>query len=175
VAHQLVCVYVLSTTRPRVDAVWMVPTWKHPFDKQLAPYADRVAMCERAAALLGERVAVSRVEEQLGGESYTLHTVRAIREARPELDLCVVIGSDLYGERTRWFGWPDLEREVPFVVVGRAGDPAASAPAMPDVSSSEVRARLGRGEPVDHLVPADVLEYIHARQLYRPATQMGRP
>jgi nicotinic acid mononucleotide adenylyltransferase len=33
----------------------------------------------------------------------------------------------------------------------------AGAPSFPDVSSSEIRSRLQRGEPVDHLVPTEVL------------------
>ncbi|HEY6038658.1 MAG TPA: hypothetical protein VIV58_30455, partial [Kofleriaceae bacterium] len=63
VAHQLVALYVLET-QP-VDELWFVPTFVHPFHKQLVPYEDRLAMCELAAAPLGPRVKVSRAEQEL--------------------------------------------------------------------------------------------------------------
>jgi nicotinic acid mononucleotide adenylyltransferase len=53
-------------------------------------------------------------------------------------------------------------------VVGRAGEAScADGPALPDVSSTEVRERLRRGEEVSALVPTRVLEYIRERDLYR--------
>ena len=49
VAHALVGLYVLET-QP-IDRLWLVPTWKNAFGKQLAPYDDRVAMCALVAAV----------------------------------------------------------------------------------------------------------------------------
>jgi nicotinic acid mononucleotide adenylyltransferase len=62
-AHQLVALYVLET-QP-VDELWFVPTYAHPFGKQLATYEHRIAMCELAAAALGPRARVSQVEAEL--------------------------------------------------------------------------------------------------------------
>jgi nicotinate-nucleotide adenylyltransferase len=178
VAHQLACAWVLATARPRLDELWMVPTFKHPFDKQLAPYDDRVAMCEQAAALFGGRVKVSRIEEELGPKqdaSYTLRTVEALLKRHPGVRLSLVIGADLVAERERWHGWPTLKGLVRFIVVGRGGyndldngaRAAEAAPvALPPISSTDVRARLARGEPVDALVDALVLEYIRNHNLY---------
>src|SRR4051812_6330106 len=92
VAHQLACAYVLATARPHVDELWMVPTFKHPFDKQLAPYADRVAMCELAARPF-DRVTVSRIEEELGGDSFTLRTVEELKRRHPRDQFALVIGA----------------------------------------------------------------------------------
>jgi nicotinate-nucleotide adenylyltransferase len=164
VAHQLVCTYVLATAR--VDRVLMIPTYKHPFDKQLAPYDDRVAMCERAASRFGGLVEVSRIEAELGGESYTLRTVRALAAARPHDQWVLVIGGDLVAEREKWHGWAELERLVEHVVVGRSGV-AGAAVALPAVSSTDVRARAARGDAIDGLVDTAVAEYIRARGLYR--------
>jgi nicotinate-nucleotide adenylyltransferase len=167
VAHQLACAYVLATAQPRVGRVWMLPTFKHPFDKKLAPYADRVAMCERAAQVFGGRVEVSRVEEELGGDSYTLTTVKALIARHPEHEFALVIGGDLVAERVRWHGWPELSALVPFIVVGRAGGAGAAEVALPAVSSTDVRARVRAGQPIDALVDAGVAEYIAERGLYR--------
>ncbi len=163
VAHQLACAWVLAT---RADRVLMVPTFKHPFDKPLAPFAERVAMCERAAELFSGRVEVSRVEEELGGESYTLRTVKTLKARRPDDEFAVVIGADLLGERERWHGWPELSALVPFIVVGRQGAPGGEV-ALPAVSSTDVRARVAAGEPIDALVDARVAAYIAERGLYK--------
>jgi len=55
---------------------------------------------------------------------------------------------------------------VRLLVVGRDGFAGRSAVAMPAVSSTEIRARLRAGEPVDGLVPRSVLDYIRQRGLY---------
>ena len=60
-AHSLVALYVLETAP--VDELWITPTFRHAFGKDLASYDDRIAMCELAAAALGPRVRVSRAEE----------------------------------------------------------------------------------------------------------------
>jgi nicotinate-nucleotide adenylyltransferase len=164
VAHQMALSYVLATAR--VDEVWMVPTFKHPFEKQLAPFSDRAKMCELAASPF-KAVRVSRVEEELGGESYTLRTMRALCERHPDHRFSLVIGADLVAERERWHGWPELKELVPFIIIGRDGSPAVGGVSLPAVSSTIVRQRLAVGEPVDPLVAADVIDYIRARGLYR--------
>jgi nicotinate-nucleotide adenylyltransferase len=169
--------YVLATAQ--VDELLMMPCFRHPFDKggkQLVPFAHRLAMCERAIEPLGGRVAVSDLEYRLGGESRTLNTVKALLAERPGMRLAVVIGSDLAAERERWYGWSELSALVEFVVVGRAGTAVGlselagdDAPPLhiPNISSSEVRDRLARGQSVATWVPASVLDYIAAHGLYR--------
>lgn len=163
VAHQLAITLVLATAR--VDELWMVPTFKHPFDKALAPYADRVRMCELAAAPFAA-VRVDRIEEELGNESYTLRTVRALQERHPDHQFVLVIGADLVAERERWHGWEELSR-LPFIIVGRAGAQAREGVELPPISSTEVRQRLRAGTSIDALAPAAVVDYIAARGLYR--------
>jgi nicotinate-nucleotide adenylyltransferase len=164
VAHQLVGLYVLETAP--VDELWLIPCFVHPFDKALAPFPDRMAMCQRAAAALGPRARVSDVEGRLGGESLTLRTVKALQAEHPGIELSVVIGADLEAEVDSWFGAAELRALVPFIVVGRAGHQGGGPLAMPPVSSTEVRERLRGGKSVDALVPRAVLDYIRQRKLY---------
>jgi nicotinate-nucleotide adenylyltransferase len=168
VAHQLAALYVLETAP--VDALWFVPAFEHAFGKPLVAFEDRLAMCELAAAALGPRVRVSDVERELGGRSLTLRTVRRLGELHPEHAFSLVIGSDLLGDVSSWYGADELVRTIPFVVVGRSGaGAAAQAPAiaMPDVSSTAVRAALASGQPVDALLPRAVLDYILRKGLYK--------
>jgi nicotinate-nucleotide adenylyltransferase len=123
VAHALVGLYALETQG--LDELWLVPTWRHAFGKQLASYDDRVAMCERVAAALGPRARVSRVEEIVararGGESRTLHTLEHLASAEPARQFRLVIGADILAETASWLGWDEVCRRAPPIVIGRGG------------------------------------------------------
>ena len=176
VAHQMVALFVVETMP--VDELWFVPTWKHPFAKQLASYDDRIAMCELAAAALGPRVAVSTIEEEVAAApgfvaSRTLDTITALAARHPGDRFRLVVGADILAETDKWYRWDDLVRLAPPIVIGRTGHPAppdaiVSGLAMPEVSSTEVRARLARGESALPLVPRAVMGYIADRKLYSP-------
>jgi nicotinate-nucleotide adenylyltransferase len=165
IGHQLVALYVLETAA--VDELWFVPCWKHPFDKALEAFPDRLRMCELAAAGLGARVRVSDIEAQLGGEeSPTLLTIKGLQARHPEHQFLLVIGADLEPELPLWYGADELRRTVQMLVVGRGGFVGGSAVAMPAVSSTEIRARLRGGESAEGLVPRRVSDYIRQRGLY---------
>lgn len=171
--HALLALYVLETCE--LDGLWLVPTWRHAFGKDLAAYDDRVGMCAAMAAGLGPRVEVSRVEEEVararGGESRTLHTLEHLAATRPALRFRLVIGSDILGETHKWLAWDEVCRRAPPIVVGRGEHPpppgADVAPlTIPAVSSTDLRRRLAAGEDVRGLLPRAVLGYIAARGLY---------
>jgi nicotinate-nucleotide adenylyltransferase len=174
IAHQLVALYVLESQD--VDQVWLVPTFRHAFGKDLAPFSDRVAMCEQAMASLGSRVAVSQIEATLAARpgfvaSRTLHLVEALLEEYPDYRFRLVIGSDILSETSQWYRWDDVVRLAPPIVIGRSGHlvPGCTATelAMPLVSSTEIRRRLSNREPVGDLLPRQVVRYIDQRGLYR--------
>ena len=165
VAHQLVALYVLETAA--VDELWLVPCFKHPFDKALAPYQHRLRMCELATAALGPRVRVSDVEARLSGDSRTLITLKALRAEFPTHDFSLVVGADIEPELPLWYGAEELLRTFPRIVVGRGGFAGGGGGlAMPAVSSTEVRARLARGDAVTTLLPRSVEAYIRDHGLY---------
>jgi nicotinate-nucleotide adenylyltransferase len=161
VAHQMACLWVLET-QP-IDGLLIVPTFRHPFDKPLAPFADRVEMCRRMAAALA-RVEVSTIEEDLGGEGFTLHMLQALAARRREAQLRLVVGADILRETPKWYRWAEIEALAPPIVVGRSG--FGGGIELPDVSSTEIRARCARGLAIDGLVPRSVLEYIQRKGLY---------
>ncbi len=170
VAHVLAIAWVLATET--VDDVLMVPTFQHPFAKVLAPYDARVRMCELAVDFL-PRVTVSRVEEELGGESRTLRTLEHLVALHPLWKLRLVMGGDIVLEAEKWFRFDRVCELAPPLVVGRAGFPltvadAAGAPLLPAVSSTEVRAHIAAKDwpRLRSLVPRKVLDYARSERLY---------
>ncbi len=166
-AHVLALSVVLA--RFEVDRILVVPTYKHPFAKALASYEDRIAMCERAMGWL-PRVEISRIEEELGGESRTLRTIEHLRAQHPDWSLRLVMGADLVVEAPKWHAFDRIVELAPLIVLGRAGVSFEGAPpaVLPAISSTEVRAKIaeGRWDELEPLVPREVLTYVRAHDLY---------
>jgi len=167
VAHVMAAWWALATQGVR--EVWLVPTFRHAFGKPLAPFDDRVEMCRRAvAAIRGAHVCTVEAELQddpLCGR--TARTLELLREKHSGYRFALVVGADLLPETASWYRWDLVQSLARVVVVGRQGYAGGEGPPLPRVSSTEIRARLARGEPVDGLVPAKVLEVVRERGLYR--------
>jgi nicotinate-nucleotide adenylyltransferase len=170
VAHQMAVLWTLETQA--VDEVWLVPTFKHAFEKQLAPFEDRLEMCRRAVAPLGARVQVSAIEAELAAEhSYTLHTLEALAQRHPRTSWRLIIGADILPDRGKWYRWDEVEKIAPPIIVGRQGYVAppelGTIVELPAISSTAVRARIFAGQPIDALVPRAVASWIAERGLYK--------
>ncbi|MBX3190162.1 MAG: nicotinate (nicotinamide) nucleotide adenylyltransferase [Labilithrix sp.] len=167
-AHVLALAVVHA--RFEVERLLVVPTYQHPFAKSLAPYDDRVRMCELAMGFL-PRVEVSRVEEELGGESRTLRTLEHLRAKHPEWNMRFVMGADLMAESSKWYAFDKISAIAPPIVLGRVGVAYEGAPPaiLPAISSTEVRTMMGeeRWDELAELVPREVLAHARTRGLYR--------
>jgi nicotinate-nucleotide adenylyltransferase len=159
--------------RFNVEKLLVVPTYRHPFSKELAPYEDRVMMCQLAMGWL-PRVEISRVEEELGGESRTLRTIEHLRAKYPGTPLRFVMGADIMLESSKWYGFERIVELAPPIVLGRAGIDfeGAPRPVLPAISSTEIRARFADGDVglLAELVPYQVIDYAFSRGLYRRDT-----
>jgi len=168
VAHVMAAWWALATQGVR--EVWLLPSFRHPFGKALAPFEDRVEMCRLAvAAIRGAHVCAA--EAELEGDPHCgkmARTLEHLRAKHPDLDFALVIGADILPETPKWYRWDLVQARARVVVVGRQGFPGCEGPDLPAVSSTEVRERLARGEDVSALVPARVLEYAKGRALYDP-------
>jgi nicotinate-nucleotide adenylyltransferase len=168
IAHQLAATWVL--TRSGAERLLVVPTFAHPFGKPLAPFDARLRMLEAALGHLGGLVTIDPVERDLGGTSFTLRTLEAVRAREPDARLLLVLGTDAWAERARWHRFDDVLRLATPCLLGRDGVPdpeGADVPVhLPAVSSTDARDRLARGLPVRHLVPEPVLRIIEAEGLY---------
>ncbi len=188
VAHLLAAVYALSTAP--IDEVLVVPVYRHPFSKSLLDFEHRLAMCRLALGWV-PRVTVSTVERELGGESLTLRLVEQLAKAHPGWSLRLLIGADVLADLPKWHRFDRIAEIAPPLVLGRVGVvpppdaglsigragaiPMPSFPALPRVSSTEIRASVAAGEieAVRDKMPATVLDYIVQHGLYRRPDEPG--
>ena len=160
-----------------LDQVLFVPAAAQPLKPAtVAPAADRLAMVERLVA--GDsRFAAEPIEIERGGLSYTVDTLRALRDrfkSDHALALFLLLGADAAATLPQWRE-PGAVASLAEVVVlqraGAAGNPAAPVRAIDtrrvDVSSTEVRARVRAGKSIRGFVPEPVAAYIEGRRLYR--------
>lgn len=169
VGHLMAAWYVLATEP--VAEVWLLPSFRHPFGKALAPFADRVRMCRLAAASI-RGLHVCAAEAELEGDPLcgtTARTLEHLRQKHPDRAFALAVGTDILAETSKWYRWDRVQELARIVVVGRQGHEAGAEgrPLLPAVSSTGVRERLARGEDVSHLVPRRVLEHVRAAGLYR--------
>ena len=166
-----------------LDEVVFVPTgvpWQKK-DREVSPGEDRYLMTVIATAS-NPRFTVSRVDIERPGDTYTVDTLKDLREQRGDVDLFFITGADALAKILTWRGADQLFDLAHFVGVSRPGvelnSPAVAhlpkdkitlmeVPAMA-ISSTAIRERTRSGEPVWYLVPDGIVQYISKRGLYAP-------
>jgi nicotinate-nucleotide adenylyltransferase len=162
----------------QLDRVLFVVAARPPH-KRGGPYAtaeDRFALVE--AAVAGQaRFEASRIELDREGPSYSVLTLQTIQDSHPSAELFLVIGQDSLVDLPEWYDAPDILERAQLLVLPRPGE--WTVPETLDgtytllpfektgVSSTEVRARVAKGRPIDTLVPDPVAILIESRGMYR--------
>ena len=152
-----------------LDRLIFLPASQSPFKPGIRPAAGSQRLRWLRMALVGQsRCCVDAMELERGGTSYTIDTVRAIKELHPGATLFNLIGADHVPQLPRWRNAESLAELVEFVVIPRPGSPPVSLPELYrlrylrgwpiNVSSSEIRERIRQGLTVHHLVPEAVAE-----------------
>jgi len=159
-----------------LDEVRFVPAREQPLkrDGHRSAAAHRAAMVQ--LAIDGEAgFALDPVELDRPGPSYTVDTLRALRDREPGLDPVLLLGADAALDLPRWKEGDAVLRLARVVVFARAG---TDAPALPgvwkqvdvpaiEISATAVRERVRMGRSLRYWVPDAVAEYIAAHGLYR--------
>jgi len=163
----------------RLDRVLLVVNdvpWQKVGTRPITAAADRLAMVEAAVAEV-DGLEASRIEIDAGGPSYTADTLAALHAEAGDRELFVVLGADAAAGLASWERADEVREHATIVVVERPG--AAAAAPLPgwrwervevpslEVSSTDLRARVTDGRPLDYLVTREVVDWIEAHSLYR--------
>jgi nicotinate-nucleotide adenylyltransferase len=163
--HQVLCLMVLEATP--IDELWLLPTYRHFFGKDLADFDERVVLCKQLIAPLGERCCVLEIERDIGSQGRMLDTVKELQRRSPEHSFRLVMGADILEETDRWYRWPELASLAEPIVFQRHGFEGGELPAPPDISSTQIREQLAQGLSAVPRIPIRIQQYIDATGLYR--------
>lgn len=168
----------------QLDEVWFVPTKipPHKDADSLSPDEDRVEMLKLATAGRSELV-VSDIELNREKVSWTVDTLRQLRDERPDDELFLLIGADSLRDFPTWKE-PEAIAELASVIAVNRGEASLKelttglSPKLSDsvqvvtmpaisISATDLRRRVSEGKSVRYLVPRSVEEFIESRALFR--------
>ena len=170
--------------RFNLDEVVFVPTGAPSFkqDQEVTEAEHRYLMTVIATAS-NPQFTVSRVDIDRTGLTYTVDTLRDLKNQRPDDELFFITGADAIAQILSWKDADHLFDMARFVAVTRPGHKidvgglpqdrveVLEVPAMA-ISSTDCRERTRNGLPVWYLVPDGVVQYIAKHGLY-PARESG--
>ena len=176
----------------RLDQVWFMPAVAPPHKRHyvLTAAEQRIEMLELAIGG-NERFAVSRLEVDRGGVSYTVETLAQLKAEAPKRELFFLLGADSLVDLPGWreparicdlaipvavrrpgVAEPKLDLLAPLVSPERLEEIRRHQVAMPSIglSSREIRRRVAAGLSIRYQTPRAVEKYIETEELYKQAT-----
>jgi nicotinate-nucleotide adenylyltransferase len=158
-----------------LDRVVFIPAAQSPHKLHREPALPRVRLEMVQAAIAGEpRFGCDDAEVERPGPSFTIDTVERYAAAQPAAELYYFIGHDNVRELRTWRRITELRQLARFVVFDRAGcdlqHDFLHITRQVDISATEVRARVARGESIRYLVPGSVRTIIDREKLYQGDT-----
>lgn len=132
-------------------------------------------------------------ELERSGASYTVETLQALRETQPDNSLCLIMGSDAFAGLPTWYHWQQIFDLCHIIVIERPGGAGAGSQdwarerliddseqlktrtagyvlpvslTLLDISATDIRQRLAKGQEVEGMLPGGVLDYIKEHGLY---------
>lgn len=168
-----------------LDAVLFIPTGIPVFkkDQKVTSPQARYEMCRRAVAS-NPLFDVSAIEVDRDGDTYTVDTLRALREHYPEnVEFYLIVGSDTAATVWKWRESAAIAALAHLAVAARPGTAAddklrnsimqggpfdirfVDVPGLA-ISSTDIRSRIAEGRPWRYFVPPSTAAYICEHGLY---------
>ncbi|MCK5676464.1 MAG: nicotinate-nucleotide adenylyltransferase [Verrucomicrobia bacterium] len=162
-----------------------IPPHKQQREQVVAEH--RLAML-RLALEADARFSVSDIEIRRGGVSYSVDTIRGLKESRPEAEWVLIVGSDTLVDLHNWYKIDEVLDLCEVATFLRPGENNLEEIAgkvlvaehhrkrlienivethLVEISSTEIRMRVAEGRSIRYLVPAEVELYILEHGLYR--------
>jgi nicotinate-nucleotide adenylyltransferase len=182
---------VAETVREQVglDKVLFIPAFQSPLKLDYPPISGRARLEMLNLAVGGNpSFEVDDRELQREGISFTIDTLRELRNEKPDVDWFLLMGADSLVDLGRWkepselcklaipiivarggFPLPNLDSLLPFVDSDRMADILRFVVHMPqmEISSRDLRIRIQNHRSIRYQVPASVEAYIRTHELYR--------
>ncbi|MDD7511430.1 MAG: nicotinate-nucleotide adenylyltransferase [Peptostreptococcaceae bacterium] len=170
-----------------LDYLYLLPANVSPFKigKKMAPEEDRIAML-KAYCRSREEFQLSTLEIDTDKVSYTYETMEQLKTLRPDDELFFIMGTDSFLSLEKWYKGKELLESTSIIVGKRNGindddleklvqhyekaynaDILIMKNSILEISSTEIKKNISKGESIGHLVPKVIEEYIEKYGLYR--------
>lgn len=170
----------LCCERLGLEEILIAPTFHSPHKPTpLTDYEHRLEMCRRA--FVGKIYTVTDIERQLGGEGYTITMLRKIKEEYPGgTKFFLIIGGDMLFSFEKWYRYESILKECTVTAAAREEDSYSdmleyaaelghvkvlNLP-VTEISSTELREKLGKGESTEGMLSESVENYIKENNIY---------
>jgi nicotinate-nucleotide adenylyltransferase len=185
IGHLQIINYVLNKI-DSISEIWLAPTYKHTFNKNMLSYEHRYNMCNIMIKNM-KNIKVFDYEyiNNLSGDTYTFIKTLKNDKKYENYNFLYIIGGDNCENFNKWFNYEELERLIRFVIIPRVGyDINLNAwylnkphifltnednnPIM-NVSSTFIRNKIKNNDTEDILkyINEDVFKYIKENNLYK--------
>ena len=177
IGHAIIAQHIISSCA--VDRLWFMVSPVNPLKvgkmRQVAD-TDRLRMVEMVSHPM-DGVETSAFEFTMPRPSYTIDTLNALQAKFPDDDFYLVIGGDNWEVFSKWRNSDEILAKYHLLVYPRLGYQVnipdelkervilVDAPII-ELSSTEIRERLAKGQSVRYYVPDEVLGYIERHDLY---------
>ncbi|MBE6212830.1 MAG: nicotinate (nicotinamide) nucleotide adenylyltransferase [Rikenellaceae bacterium] len=163
------------------DELIFIVSPQNPFKEQegLAPEFSRYEMCELAckASRYPEQIKVSAVEFVLEKPSYTINTLRYLRENfGSEMKFSILMGADNIENFDKWREYEEILCDYPLLVYPREGYSVEkfadkitfleNAPLF-DYAATDIRTMIAESKDFRDKLSAEVAHYIIQNKLYK--------
>ena len=171
--HAIIAHHIISNGI--VDRLWMMVSPLNPLKldkKRQVADTDRLRMVEMV-----EHVEPSAFEFTMPKPSYTIDTLNALQTKFPDDEFYLVIGGDNWEVFDKWRNSEEILAKYHLLIYPRLGYEVTipeelkgrvtliDAPII-ELSSTQIRERLAKGQSVRYYVPDEVLEFIERNHLY---------
>jgi nicotinate-nucleotide adenylyltransferase len=164
----------------KLDQVWFIPAADPPHKRHypITPVHHRVEMVN--LAIQDQPLfALSRIELERPGPSYTFQTVTQLIEKHDNCQFFLLIGADMVKDLLNWYKIKEMLRFVHIIGLERPGidtnEIAAEITAhvtwisqaiKTNISSTMIRQRILQGKSIRYLIPTSVHQYVKEHRLY---------
>lgn len=170
----------------KLDMCLLMPTASppHKSSAEIVSSYHRVNMCNLATANI-EKCEVSTIEIERDGKSYTIDTLRRLKQEYPNSELFLLMGADMFLSLDTWKKYREILSLATVCAIPRnenssmelikyaeflntlGGKTFILNRSVMQVSSSQIRKAVKGNNSISSLVPTAVIEYIDENKLYR--------
>ena len=166
--------------RLKLDKVYFMPAGNQPLKEGESPFNQRLEMIKLSIEN-DSRMSYTDIEDSLE-HYYTYNTIIKLNSICDD-ELFFIMGADSFESIERWYKYEELLKEIKIIVVDRLGSSnlfnlqekykdiakeinILKGPII-EISSTEIRNKVKKGQDIRYLVPERIIQYIDYENLYK--------